>query len=310
MILSTIDIGTNTILMVTAEARPDGTIQILGDEHAIARLGKGVDASRTIVPETFSRMADFLLRYRQIAESHNAERILAFGTSALRDASNQQEFIAQMTERTGITIEVLSGNDEARWTYRGALFGIASAASQSPAVAVLDIGGGSTEIAVGNGSQLQNSISLDIGAVRAAERCFSGLPPSAAELANARKFACAELAKTFELPPQTIAVGVAGTVTTLGAMHAGMEQFNAEALNGRWLPAGFIHSTAERLAGLTLAETAAIPQINSGRADIILAGAIILDEFMRRYQLPALMVSTRGVRYGVMLRELGQQSPQ
>lgn len=310
MIFSTIDIGTNTILMVTAAAGPDGTIQILGDEHAIARLGKGVDARRVIMPETFDRMADFLLRYRQIAESHNAERIVAFGTSALRDARNRQEFIAEMAARTGITIEVLSGHDEARWTYRGALFGIAGAARQSPAIAVIDIGGGSTEIAVGNGSELQNSISIDIGAVRVTERCFPNLPPSAAELASARTFACMELEKAFRLPPQTVAVGVAGTVTTLGAMHAGMNHFNAEELNGRWLPAGYIHSATERLAGLTLAETAAIPQINSGRADIILAGAIILDEFMRRYQLPALMVSTRGVRYGVMLRELGQQPPQ
>lgn len=303
MILSTIDIGTNTILMVTAQGSPGGAIQILGDEHAIARLGKGVDASRTILPETFGRVAKFLLRYRQIAESHHADRIVAFGTSALRDARNQQQFIAEMAERTGITIQVLSGQEEAQWTYRGALFGLAAAPTPSP-IAVLDIGGGSTEIAVGDGASLQHSISLDIGAVRLAERCFSGLPPSAAELSNAREFARKELASTFNLPPQTVAVGVAGTVTTLGAMHAGMEQFNAESLNGRWLPAGVIGTTVGRLAGLTLAETEAIPQINSGRADIILAGAIILEEFMKRHQLPQLMVSTRGVRYGVMLREM------
>ncbi|KXK57172.1 MAG: exopolyphosphatase [Chlorobi bacterium OLB7] len=183
MILSTIDIGTNTILMVTAQANPGGAIQILGDEHAIARLGKGVDASRTILPETFGRVADFLLRYRQIAEWHHADRIVAFGTSALRDARNQQQFIAEMAERTGITIQVLSGQEEAQWTYRGALFGLAVAPTPSP-IAVLDIGGGSTEIAVGDGTSLQHSISLDIGAVRLAERCFSGLPPSAAELST------------------------------------------------------------------------------------------------------------------------------
>lgn len=307
MIFSTIDIGTNTILMVTAMAEPNGAIQILGDEHAIARLGKGVDATRTILPETFDRVASFLLHYRQIAESYNADRIIAFGTSALRDARNQGEFIRAMAERTGIRIEVLSGQEEAQLTYRGALFGLAAIANPSPSIAVLDIGGGSTEIAFGNGVELHNSTSLDIGAVRITERWLPSLPPSAADLADAHEFARNEVATAFDFPWQTVAVGVAGTVTTIGAMYAGMEQFNAEGLNGLLLPADYISSTVEYLAGLTLGETAAIPQINSGRADIILGGAIILEEFMKRYQLPTLMVSTRGVRYGMMLRELNQQ---
>jgi len=132
------------------------------------------------------------------------------------------------------------------------------------------------------------------------------LPPSPSELADARELARQELAAAFALAPHTLAVGVAGTVTTLGAMHTGMEHFNAEKLNGAWLPAEYVSAMVGRLATLTLDQTAAIPQINSGRADIILGGAIILDEFMARHQLPALMVSTRGVRYGVMLRELGK----
>lgn len=307
MILSTIDIGTNTILMVTAVAEPNGAIQILSDEHAIARLGKGVDATRTILPETFDRVTSFLLHYRQIAESYNADRIIAFGTSALRDARNQREFIREMAERTGIRVEVLSGQEEAALTYRGALFGLTAVANPSSTIAVLDIGGGSTEIAFGNGVDLHNSISLDIGAVRITERCLPKFPPSVGDISNAHEFARNELAGAFDFPSETVAVGVAGTVTTIGAMYAGMEQFNAESLNGLWLPADYINYTAQHLAGLTLGETAAIPQINSGRADIILGGAIILEEFMRRYQLPKLMVSTRGVRYGMMLRELGQQ---
>src|SRR6185295_4856552 len=97
---------------------------ILGDEHEIARLGKGVDATRTILPETFDRVAGYLLRYREIAESLGSQRIVAFGTSALRDARNNAEFIAAMHERTGIAIEILSGEDEAELTYRGAFFGL------------------------------------------------------------------------------------------------------------------------------------------------------------------------------------------
>src|SRR5438105_5757212 len=107
MTFSTIDIGTNTILMVTCSVSKDGSIAILGDEHEIARLGKGVDASRMITSETFDRVAIYLNRYVDIAQSFDSERIIAFGTSALRDARNREEFIAAMFARTGIEIEIL-----------------------------------------------------------------------------------------------------------------------------------------------------------------------------------------------------------
>jgi exopolyphosphatase/guanosine-5'-triphosphate,3'-diphosphate pyrophosphatase len=301
VIFSTIDIGTNTVLMVTVEVDSSGTIHVLGDEHGIARLGKGVDASRRITREAAGRVESFLMRYRTIADELGATRIAAFGTSALRDAANRSELIAEIAARTGITIEILSGDDEARLTYRGALFGLP--VDERP-VAVLDIGGGSTEIATGTGPHFADGISLDIGAVRITERFLTELPAGTGNIAQARELARAALAGAIPLPSDVTAVGVAGTVTTLGAIEAGMERFDAERLNGTQLSTGAVTASVERLSRLTVEETAAIPQVTAGRADILLGGAIILDEFLRRYGLESITVSTRGVRYGVMLREV------
>src|SRR4051812_903860 len=218
--------------MVTLAVQSGGALEVLGDEHEIARLGKGVDAARRIMPETIDRVAGYLLRYRAIALRLGAERIVAFGTSALRDAANREEFIAAMMERTGIAIELLSGDEEAEHTYRGALFGLELPNARH---AVLDIGGGSTELAYGRDGKLDRAASIDIGAVRITERFLAALPPDAGSLAAARDYASGMLATLFELPPDAGVVGVAGTVTTLGAIARAMPSFDAAELNGTTL---------------------------------------------------------------------------
>jgi exopolyphosphatase/guanosine-5'-triphosphate,3'-diphosphate pyrophosphatase len=301
MTLSVIDIGTNTILMVTAAVEPDGSIVVLGDEHEIARLGKGVDAARMITPETFDRVAEYLNRYVEVATSLGSERIIAFGTSALRDARNNGEFIAAMYARTGLTIRILSGEDEARQTYLGAFFGMHLRAHRR---GVLDIGGGSTEIAYGDSRRVEKSISLDIGAVRVTERFLKGLPAEKKRIDEAREFVRGELAACFDIPEKTLVVGVAGTVTTLGAISIGQSDFKAEELNRVRLGGESIAEMAERLPGLTLDQVIAIPGVHPGRADVLPAGAIILDEFMKRQRLKEIVVSTRGVRYGVLMEAI------
>jgi len=301
MIFSTIDIGTNTILMAILAAAPDGTIEILGDEHAIARLGRGVDAARMILPETFDRLEGHLLRYREIARSLGAERIVAFGTSALRDAWNSHEFIEAMRERTGITIEVVSGEEEAEMTYRGALFGLPPSPRRR---GVIDIGGGSTEIAVGTGRHLERSISIDVGAVRVTERFFPALPPDAGQVEMARAYIRRELGKGFDLPADVEMVGVAGTVTTLGAMAARLTAFDAEELNGFRLTCEEIEETTLHLCRMPVEQIRGLNGVHPDRADVLPGGALVLDEFMRMQDLPGIIVSTRGVRYGMALREI------
>lgn len=299
--ISVIDIGTNTILMVTGMLDSDGGVRIAGDEHAIARLGRGVDAQRMIATETFDRVAQLLVRYRSIAESLGSRRIVAFGTSALRDAANAAVFIEEMRRRVGLDIEVLSGDDEARLTYSGARFGLQPACERS---AVLDIGGGSTELALGDRLDVQRSCSLDIGAVRVTERYLATLPAARASVDEAARWCDDVLAGLFDVPAGTKLVGVAGTVTTLGAIDAGLARFDADELNGHCLSLAGVEATIDRLTTLTVGEIAAIPQITEGRADIILGGSLILRATMMRLAIPEVIVSTRGVRYGVLLREL------
>lgn len=303
-ILSTIDLGTNTVLMATGRMTASGTIEILGDEHAIGRLGKGVDAAGTILPETFDRIAEILKRYREIAESLGAERVTGYGTSALRDARNRPEFIAAMKERTGVELNLLSGADEARLTWRGALFGLPLLERH---VAVIDIGGGSTEVAFGEDGEFVQGTSVDVGAVRVTERFFGyDFPPPSSAITAARDFTRENFERTPSLPDGSVVVGVAGTVTTLAAMEAELHSFDPDAINGRRLSREWIERTIERLLGSTIDQIRAIEQVVPGREDILPGGGLVLDEFMKAFDVPEIVVSTRGLRYGLLEEELRQ----
>ena len=294
---SAIDLGTNTILMVTGRRREDGSVQVLDDAHAIARLGKGVDAAGTIDPETMDRVCGFLLSYRERAHALGAETVRAFGTSALRDAANKSEFIDLVSEKTGIPLVELSGEEEARLTFDGAAFGL----ELPQGYTVVDIGGGSTELASGGRVGLEKSLSVDIGAVRVTERHFQRLPPGELAVKAAVTMIRKGFLQLFELPPgcDTV-VGVAGTVTTLGAIDRGIERFDAEELDGHFLERRRVEELTSQLLSLSLDQVRAIPQVNEQRADIITAGALILHSFLELRGCSGVIVSTRGIRYGLL----------
>lgn len=301
---SIIDLGTNTVLMVTGQPTDDGGITILGDEHRVGRLGKGVDGAGKIREETFDRIAGIFSEYRAIAEELGADSIRAFGTSALRDAANRDDFIAAMRERTGIEPELVSGKDEAIWTWTGALFGHEVGAEPTT---VLDIGGGSTEIGSGASGAFRTGTSVDVGAVRVTERFFGEtLPPDPERVADARRF-------TRELFSGAVqdewvdgpVVGVAGTVTTLAAIFGTLTEFDPETIDGMKLPSEWIHTFTDSLLRMSLEEIETIPQVIKGREDILPGGALVLSEFVRTFDVPEIVVSTRGLRYGLLMRALG-----
>ena len=296
-IVSAIAVGTNTILMVTGYADQTGKIHVLDDAHAIARLGKGVDANGVIRDDTAQRVCRLLSSYRERASSFGAAKVRAFGTSALRNSANKEAFVARVLLETGVELCELSGQEEAGLTFEGAAFDL----DLPECHAVLDIGGGSTELAVGHGSTLTASASIDVGAVRVTERCFRELPPSAAAIEEARQMIGDACERLFELPASCAAVvGVAGTVTTLGAIDAGIERFDAEALNGYYLKRARVAKIARELLAKTLDEISRIPQVAEQRADIIGAGALILEAFFSRYSFAGMTVSTRGLRYALL----------
>ena len=295
-----IDLGTNTILMVVGRLQADGKTEILADLHAIARLGKGVDAKGHILPETLERVGEFFQDYKKRALSLGADQISAFGTSALRDAANREDFIASIKRLSGIEVFTLSGREEARLTFAGAGFGI----ELPKCYCVLDIGGGSTELAYGSHGHVQQLASVDLGAVRITERHFDRLPPSSAQLEAARATIREQLGKLFTYPAGVALVGVAGTATTIGALASGVEDFNAASLNGHILPQSKVAKITAYLATLELERIRAIRQIHPQRADIITAGALILSTALDLFQCSELIVSTRGIRYGLLARAL------
>lgn len=288
--------------MLIADISPDGTMVTMRDEHAIARLGKGVDERRKITSETFERVLKLLTEYKNISDKHHSERIIACGTSALRDAANRDEFIAFVEGQLGFTIEVLSGDQEAELTYRGAVSEFLSPGMEQ-GFGVLDIGGGSTELTTGVGMKIRDKLSLDIGSVRLTERFLKNSPPSSLSMNHALNEIRSKVKQFSSLPTQTTLIGVAGTLTTLAAMNLQLSEYDRNRVSGHKLSLDAIQQIFNLLRIKTVDEILTFPQILPGRADIILAGILILMEVMKRLNMEYIVASDRGLRYGIALRE-------
>lgn len=299
-----IDIGTNTILLLIAEINANGISSVLHDEQVIARLGKGVDADRMINRDTFLRVEGFLRRYKETCNHFNVDTICAVGTSAVRDAKNRDEFIAFIKDNTGIEIEILSGEAEAQWTYRG---GISEFIGRAERYSVIDIGGGSTEIITGDLTGILSKVSIDLGSVRITERILKTSPPEVSALINAHDVIISHIPKEHvKNIPSTFAIGVAGTLTTLAALHQQLPEYIPEKVSGYTLTAVDVGSIFGLLKDKSLQQIAAFPQISAGRADILLAGIMILIGYMEISGLKHITVSDRGLRYGIIYRTVEQ----
>jgi exopolyphosphatase/guanosine-5'-triphosphate,3'-diphosphate pyrophosphatase len=234
--------------------------------------------------------------------------IIAGGTSALRDASNSDEFIRFIKHKLGLEITVLSGEEEAKLTFRGVFSEFSSLGADQP-VAVLDIGGGSTELTTGTGASLTSTTSLDLGCVRLTERILQSSPPPSSALNHAFTEVRDALLSFPQLPPHIRLIGVAGTVTTLAAIDLKLERYDRSRVSGHFLTFGAIERVFNRLKSHTVVQMAReFPQIEPGRSDIILAGVMILMESMRRFDVRGITVSDRGLRYGMVLREFSSRA--
>jgi exopolyphosphatase/guanosine-5'-triphosphate,3'-diphosphate pyrophosphatase len=227
-----------------------------------------------------------------------------FGTSAFRSAENCAEVLQAVKEDSNIDIEILSGEDEAKWTYTGATFGLSIAPDSY--VTVLDIGGGSTEVVVGNKDTIAFGHSYDIGVVRLREKFFRQYPI----LPNERAAALTCINKAFRPLHQQqywtkkpTLIGVAGTATTLACLAKGLAEYDAERVGGTILTYDKVNELSIMLQQLTLDELRALPCVDENRADVLPAGALLLQVFMNQFNFSSMLVSERGVRYGVAIRE-------
>jgi exopolyphosphatase/guanosine-5'-triphosphate,3'-diphosphate pyrophosphatase len=298
--LASIDIGTNSVLLLIAETTPSGLVALV-ERATITRLGEGVDRTRELARAARERTLACLADYAAELERHSPEHIVAVGTSAMRDARGGPEFAREAERIMGILPLVIDGKREAELTFRGALSGLRL---ETRRAAVLDVGGGSTEIVVGSTSgagppSIESATSLDIGSVRLFERHVRSDPPLPSELDAARRDVELSLQPELPVPDEATLVGVAGTVTTLAAIAADVDPYDPARIHGARLAQTVVCDLAARLARLTLADRKKLRGLDPRRADVIVTGALLVDAVLTWSNKPDLLVSDRGVRWGL-----------
>ncbi|MBK8252115.1 MAG: Ppx/GppA family phosphatase [Polyangiaceae bacterium] len=296
--VATIDIGTNSVLLLIAESTPTGLVPVI-ELATITRLGQGVDRARRLAPEAVERTLECLAHYARVISSNGPMQTIAVGTSAMRDAQGGAEFRERAAAILGVAPRVASGDEEAELTFFGSLSGL----PQTNEVLVFDVGGGSTELIVGaHQSGPRHKISLDIGSVRLTERHVRSDPPLSSELVRIREDVRRSLDSVpFEIATEQV-VGVAGTVTTIFAYVRNVAPYDASRVHGMSLCTDEVAAAADRLAALTTAERKAIAAIDPKRADVIVAGTVLVDELLKRAKAHSMTVSDRGVRWGLAAR--------
>ncbi len=306
MRVATIDIGTNTVLLLVAERNANGVLVALAERATITRLGAGVDRTRQLAPDAVARTCACLAEYAGVVRAFGADRIAVVGTSAMRDATGGEIVRAFVKEHFGVDARVLSGAEEARLTFSGATSGLNLDSSQE--VAVFDIGGGSTEIALGRCDGRAPSIayakSFDVGSVRLTERHLRHDPPATEEREAVLRAAHDVFAGVPRLRAGTTPVGVAGTMTTLAAVALGVAPYNGERVHGQTVSQDRIRQVVEQLASIDVSARRALPGMDPMRADVIVAGGFIALALLGHWNADAVVISDRGVRWG-LAEELG-----
>lgn len=300
MRVAAIDIGTNSVLLLVAERDATGVLVPVFEQATITRLGKGVDQHRRLGEDAIERTLLCLRGYADIIGRLGAERLDVVGTSAMRDADGGEDFVARASELLGVSPRVISGEEEARLTFSGALGGLDL--ERGVDVAVFDVGGGSTEIVCGRidaaGPMLSQAASLDIGSVRLFERFMRHDPPLSSEIQRAFDTALDALS-AYPPPAGRPLVGIAGTVTTLASVARAIEPYDGARVHGLSLGAEEIRETARRLNSCPLVERKRLPGLEPQRADVIVAGAAIVEAVLAWSGANELRVSDRGVRWGL-----------
>jgi len=298
--LAALDVGTNSTRLLVADVAGGAIVAEHAREMVITRLGKGVDRTGRFDPAALARTLEVLAGYAATCRRLGVERRRLVATSATRDAADRQVFLDGVRDLLGVEPEVLTGQAEAAAAYRGATAGLDG---DQPTL-VVDIGGGSTELILGDGTTSRAMVSLDIGCVRLFERHLHGDPPTAAEVAALRADVAAHRARVAGVLDPAAAsrvVGVAGTVTTVTAIALGLDTYDPRRIHRATVDASEIAAAADKLAAMTVAERAALPVMAKGREDVIAAGALLLDELVRRFELREVIASESDILDGVLL---------
>ncbi|MFH8990968.1 exopolyphosphatase [Streptomyces sp. NPDC017940] len=305
--VAAIDCGTNSIRLLVADADPaTGELVDLDRRMQIVRLGQGVDKTGRLAPEALERTFAACRDYAAVIKEHGAERLRFVATSASRDAENRDEFVRGVLDVLGVEPEVISGDQEAEFSFTGATRELTGRADLPRPYLVVDIGGGSTEFVVGD-DQVRAARSVDIGCVRMTERhlVHDGVvadPPTAAQIAAVRADveAALDLAEhTVPLREARTLVGLAGSVTTVAGIALGLDAYDSAAIHHSRIPYERVAEIVDRLVHSTHAERSAISVMHPGRVDVIAAGALVLLAIMERTGAREVVVSEHDILDGI-----------
>lgn len=299
--LAGIDIGTLTCRLLIADVTPSGGLRELRSDRRILHLGQGVDRDRVLQLDAMERVVDTLKEWRQVIDGYQVEAATAVATSAVRDASNREEFVGMVRREAGFQVEIISGDEEARRTMLGIRSGLPAGVTD---LLALDIGGGSTEFILDRPGQQPLVRSLDIGVVRLCERLLHHDPPTREEIEQAREWVRNETATAvadMPLPTGLTFVGTAGTITSLAAMAQQLPAYESARIHNYILKLETITQLEQQLLSRSKAQREGMPGLERGREEVIAAGVIILRTVMETLGMSECLVSDLGLREGVLI---------
>jgi exopolyphosphatase/guanosine-5'-triphosphate,3'-diphosphate pyrophosphatase len=309
MRIAAIDIGTNSIHMIVVRVRPDLSFEVIDREKEMVRLGAGGLDGRSLTPTATTAALQTLTKFRRLADSHKVDEIVAAATSAIREADNGGDFIGEVAKKTGVQIRVISGTEEARLIHMAAVYGVHMGGS--PAV-VIDIGGGSIEVTLGTASHLTHAKSFKLGVIRLTERFVRTDPLDDRDERRMVKYINKELGEYVDSIAERKferVIGTSGTILSLGSLaitESGAPETTD--LRNRRVPAKAIHRLRKRLSGVDLEARLHMDGLDPRRADIIVAGSVLLDTVLRRLGATEMTLCDLALREGLVLDYIHRNS--
>jgi exopolyphosphatase / guanosine-5'-triphosphate,3'-diphosphate pyrophosphatase len=297
-----IDVGTNSVKFHVAEREDDGSWRTLVDRSEITRLGEGLDKSGELEPEPMQRTLEAVAGMVDEARREGVEEIAAVGTAGMRIAGNSAELVDAVKERTGVAIEVISGEEEARLAYRAAVAGLGI---EGGSLAVFDTGGGSSQFTFGDGKRVDEQFSVNVGAVRLTEEFALDGPVSEETVSRAIVVIADGFSRLDGRPVPDALVGLGGATTNIAAVKHGLREYDADVVQGTVLDADEVRRQIELYRTRTADERREIPGLQPKRAEVILAGACVIGTVMKKLGRDSLTVSDRGLRHGVLVDRFG-----
>lgn len=303
--IAAIDIGSNSVRLVVAQVLPSGGYRVLDEERENTRLASALIETGRLDPQAESATFDALRHFLSIAEGYGTKQVRAIATSAVRDASNGKAFCARIERELGLKVEVISAGDEARLAYLSVARAFDVAGRQ---IAVADIGGGSTEIILASSGMIDEVYATRLGAVRIAEKCGLAEKSNERQLAEAEKYVDRQLKKHAKKVPfvPSMLYGTGGTFMAMATMIMSREGQDGQPLWGYRVQQAEVHHLLLDLAQMTLERRRKVTGLNPQRADIIVAGMLIIERVMRHLRVNLVQVHTRGVRDGLLLTMIKQ----